>query len=107
MPSLPAKHARLRGPRQHHPKGEAPADRQRKRAMHTGSTQWQAIRRDVLLRDMYRCQCCGQYGNHVDHIDGDSWNNPADGSNWQTLCQPCHARKTATEQNWRRDRCSE
>ncbi len=34
---------------------------------------------------------------HVDHVDGDSSYNPADGSNWQTLCVQCHSTKTARE----------
>ena len=101
MPKLPAKHKRLKVGRTHHPAGTAPADRQRKRAMHTGSAAWRAIRVRVLIRDMYLCKECAKYGNHVDHIDGNSWHNPPDGSNWQTLCQPCHASKTAREQNWR------
>jgi 5-methylcytosine-specific restriction protein A len=65
--------------------------------MHTGTKAWQAIRQWVLQRDMYQCQACKRYGNHVDHVDGDSWHNPTDGSNWQTLCLSCHAGKTASE----------
>nr|WP_313208501.1 HNH endonuclease [Stenotrophomonas geniculata] len=30
-------------------------------------------------------------------MDGNSSYNPADGSNWQTLCVPCHSTKTARE----------
>ena len=29
----------------------------------------------------------------VDHIDNDKKNNPADGSNWQLLCDACNVRK--------------
>ncbi|WP_418010796.1 HNH endonuclease [Pandoraea pnomenusa] len=54
------------------------------------------------MRDGYRCQSCGaivagKYEAHVDHVDGNSHNNPPDGSNWQTLCKPCHSAKTSKE----------
>lgn len=78
---------------------EAGYDRQARRALHTGSKAWRDIREQVLARDLFRCQACGKLvagkgEAHVDHIDGDSSNNPADGSNWQTLCVSCHSRKT-------------
>jgi len=77
-------------------------DRQATRALATNSTEWRRIREQVLLRDLYTCQRCGRIVGgkgeaHVDHIDGDSSHNPEDGSNWQTLCVPCHSAKTATE----------
>lgn len=92
-------------PQKHQPAGPDTArllpayDRQAKRAMHTGSKAWREIRAEVLARDLYRCCMCkrlvaGKGEAHVDHIDGDSSNNPPDGSNWQTLCAPCHSRKT-------------
>lgn len=74
-------------------------NRQQTRAMHTGSKAWQAIRQQVLIRDSYTCAECGQYGDQVDHIDGDSHNNPTDGSNWQTLCHSHHSAKTMRELN--------
>lgn len=80
------------------------ADRQQRRQYATNSAAWLAIRARVLLRDQYTCQnpecrrVCGRKGEaHVDHIDGDSSNNPDDGSNWQTLCATCHSRKTCLE----------
>lgn len=73
------------------------ANRQRTREFHTGSKVWREIRRWVLLRDSYTCQICWEFGNHVDHVDGDAKNNPPDGSNWQTLCGKCHGAKTAGE----------
>jgi 5-methylcytosine-specific restriction protein A len=78
------------------------ADRQQRRQYATNSAEWRAIRQQVLLRDNYTCRACGRTAGgkgeaHVDHIDGDSGNNPEDGSNWQTLCAPCHSAKTARE----------
>ena len=72
------------------------ANRQATRFLHTSSKRWRLIRERVLVRDMYLCKACGKYGNHVDHIDSNTANNHL--SNLQTLCQPCHAVKTATEQ---------
>jgi len=80
----------------------SPINRQATRALPTNSAAWRRIRDSVLLRDHYTCRCCGRVVGgkgeaHVDHIDGDSGNNPADGSNWQTLCVKCHSVKTARE----------
>ena len=72
-------------------------NRQATREYNTNSKAWKAIRREVLKQDRYLCRSCGKYGDQVDHIDGDSRNNPADGSNWQTLCRRCHSSKTARE----------
>lgn len=77
-------------------------DRQATRALPTNSAKWRRIRDSVLLRDHYTCRCCGRMvagkgEAHVDHVDGDSSYNPADGSNWQTLCVQCHSTKTARE----------
>lgn len=72
--------------------------------MHTGSKAWKAIRDQVLARDCFTCAECGKYGDQVDHIDGDSHNNPPDGSNWQTLCHTHHSAKTMRELNAARGR---
>lgn len=69
--------------------------RQSRRALHTGSRQWMAIRRQVLVRDAFTCNGCQRYGDHVDHRDGDASNN--DPENLQVLCVRCHSRKTAEE----------
>ena len=68
----------------------------------TNGKAWRTIRQSVLVRDCYTCQHCkalvgGKGEAHVDHVDGDAWNNPADGSNWAVLCASCHSRKTARE----------
>lgn len=71
-------------------------NRQASRGLHTWSPQWKAIRRQVLS-DEPLCRECAKHGrvaagHHVDHIDGDSWNNER--GNLQPLCAACHARKT-------------
>lgn len=87
------------------PKPPRPLDRQARRALNTGSKAWRQIRNQVLLRDGHECQACGRVvagrDAHIDHIDGDDSNNPADGSNWQTLCHRGHSRKTFAEQQGR------
>ena len=88
----------IRAPK-HNPRGNEATNRQRRRAMHTGSNAWKQIREWVLVRDAFTCKACGCYGDQVDHIDGDDANNPADGSNWQTLCGPCHSSKTMKDRN--------
>ncbi len=72
-------------------------NRQRRRSMHTGSKGWRLLRLQVLQRDAFLCRECGQFGDQVDHVDGDSHNNNP--SNLQTLCLRCHSAKTMTELN--------
>lgn len=64
---------------------------------------WKSTRKQILLRDGYLCQECKKNGvindgNTVDHIKpinqgGDSLNL----NNLQTLCEKCHAKKSAKE----------
>lgn len=91
MPVSPPTH-RARAPGKVH--GQI-HNRQARRALHTDSKAWKAIRRRILARDLYLCRRCGKYGDQVDHVDGDSHNN--DEGNLQTLCRHCHSRKTAAE----------
>lgn len=70
--------------------------RQKRRALHTGSKAWERLRLIVLRRDLYECRACGGRGDQVDHVDGNDSNNAL--ANLQTLCGPCHSRKTAMEQ---------
>jgi 5-methylcytosine-specific restriction endonuclease McrA/predicted kinase len=98
MPTAPPVHKRKAVGKRH---GAPPeTNRQARRALNTGSNEWRAIRKQVLIRDDYTCAMCGRYGNHVDHIDGDATNDAPDGSNYQTLCRPCHSVKTAGETGW-------
>src|SRR5690554_4878665 len=77
------------------------ADRQKRRALHTGSKTWRQMRAAVLM-DEPLCRYCKQRkppkltpATEVDHADGDTWNNDLD--NLVPACKPCHARKTARE----------
>lgn len=63
---------------------------------------WMATRREVLLRDGYRCRGCGivRMDNEVDHIIPLEQGGSNDTSNMQTLCggpDGCHTRKTVEE----------
>ena len=64
---------------------------------------WNRTRRRVFDRDGYRCRSCGKAGRlECDHVTpiqhgGDPW----DMANLQTLCAPCHIRKTRAE--WEAD----
>lgn len=74
-------------------------DRQARRALPTNCAPWRAIRERQLQREPL-CREHGKRGEiraatEVDHVDG----NDADSSdgNLQSLCGPCHSRKTARE----------
>ena len=60
---------------------------------------WQRVRKEVFVRDRYRCCACGRAGRlECDHIvplqrGGD----PYAFGNLQTLCVRCHLEKTARE----------
>lgn len=79
--------------------GKRPAtERQTRRYLHTGSKRWRAIRERILLRDNHLCRMCGQFGNHVDHINGRAeFAGDYRDENLQTLCARCHSLKTAVE----------
>lgn len=72
--------------------------------------QWKKLRADILKRDGFRCQRCGEYGNasfHVDHIKPfGAVDDPLrlDESNLQVLCPSCHSTKTAKEDGYRSQR---
>ena len=69
--------------------------------LHAG--RWSRVRRQILVRDNFRCQACGHPGGpfEVDHIvplTREPAQNPYDPAGLQTLCRrPCHAAKTASE----------
>jgi 5-methylcytosine-specific restriction protein A len=62
---------------------------------------WKAARREVLLRDGYQCQLCGDivHGKraHVDHIVPKSKGGSDEVSNLRCLCVSCHS----THEGWR------
>src|SRR5688572_16336058 len=97
MPSLPPKHRpeSFKG-KQHKRPSE---NRQAKRALHTGSKLWRAIRASVLGREPLCRECMKAKritaATQVDHIDGDDSNNA--GNNLQPLCAPCYSSKTNRE----------
>lgn len=66
----------------------------------TRGPRWQALRQQALRRDGFRCVTCGStYRLEIDHVE--SVRNRPDLSyelsNLQTLCSPCHTRKTRQE----------
>jgi len=65
--------------------------------MRTDCAQWRAIRKAQLERYPL-CAHCGQSANEVDHIEGDTSLNLI-GIDLQSLCKPCHSRKTARAVN--------
>ncbi|EQD70948.1 HNH endonuclease, partial [mine drainage metagenome] len=68
---------------------------------------WDAARTYVMYRDRYSCRLCGVRRRardlEVDHIT-EIWAGGAalEYSNLQTVCRPCHRRKSAESR--RRDR---
>ncbi|WP_415043724.1 HNH endonuclease [Gordonia sp. (in: high G+C Gram-positive bacteria)] len=61
------------------------------------------LQRACFKRDHYTCQGCGYRGTrgdgtlHADHVHNRATGGADDLDNLVTLCQPCHARKTARE----------
>lgn len=61
---------------------------------------WPALRLQAKRRDDFRCVTCGsRYRLQVDHIAPvrDAPERAFDIDNLQTLCGPCHGRKTRVE----------
>lgn len=59
-------------------------------------------RRRILNRDNHTCTACGYHdpsgvGLEIDHRDNTRNNNYNTDQNLQTLCKPCHRRKTLRE----------
>ena len=54
---------------------------------------YESLRRQVLRRDGWRCQCCGTMSNlEVHHREFRSHSGADSEENLITLCAPCHAR---------------
>lgn len=63
-------------------------------------SKWDKIRPRIFQRDKYLCQNClprAAEAKTVDHIIPKAHGGTDDDSNLQSLCWPCHKRKTATE----------
>ena len=62
---------------------------------------WRRVRREVLERDGWACQCGNgpaHYGNEVDHVQPlDRGGKPYALENLQTLSRGCHIDKTRAE----------
>jgi 5-methylcytosine-specific restriction protein A len=62
---------------------------------------WAVIRKQVLVRDGYRCQlrydiCVGR-ASQVDHIVQPEAGGSNDLENLRAVCKPCHARRTGRQ----------
>ena len=67
---------------------------------------WRKLREYVLRRDFYLCQVCARNGRvtaarDVDHIMAKGKGGTDDESNLQSICTPCHKRKTTEEKGHR------
>ena len=62
---------------------------------------WARTRRAVFERDGWRCRKCGKAGrlecDHVIPLEKDPDQDPYAVEGCQTLCRPCHIKKTAHE----------
>lgn len=74
--------------------------------------QWDNLRKQVLKRDNYLCQECQREGrltplgvrprdHAVDHIEAKAKGGTDAMTNLQSLCAPCHDRKTARDEGRR------
>lgn len=74
--------------------------------------QWDKLRKQVLKRDNYLCQECLREGrltplcvkprdHAVDHIETKAKGGTDAMTNLQSLCAPCHDRKTARDEGRR------
>lgn len=64
-----------------------------------GGRPWRRLKAKIHLRDLYTCQCCGLVTMQLelDHIVNVAQGGTDDESNLQSLCPPCHLKKTQKE----------
>lgn len=64
-----------------------------------GGRAWRKIKDQVHVRDNYTCQHCGIVTLELecDHIVNKAQGGTDDLNNLQSLCKPCHAKKTQLE----------
>ena len=67
----------------------------------TKTRRWQAVRRQVFMRDNFRCCHCGKPGalecDHVTPLQRQPGQDAWDLNGLQTLCRGCHVEKTRRE----------
>jgi len=97
MPNLPKQHKAHGRAKRHTTTNQ----RRARRKYPTNHRTWIRMRTHQLTKHPY---CADPYNRHngqkveathVDHIDGNSWNNHP--SNHQSLCHSCHSVKTAKQ----------
>lgn len=54
---------------------------------------WHSLRKEILVRDNYTCQYCGNHANTVDHIIARSRGGSHEKSNLQASCRGCNSQK--------------
>lgn len=64
-----------------------------------GGRAWRKLKEQIHLRDNYTCQHCGIVTLELecDHILNKAQGGTDDESNLQSLCRPCHTKKTQIE----------
>ena len=64
-----------------------------------GGRPWRRLKAKIHLRDLYTCKHCGlvTMSLELDHIINIAQGGTDDESNLQSLCPPCHLKKTITE----------
>ena len=64
-----------------------------------GGRPWRRLKDKIHLRDQYTCQYCGLVTMELelDHIVNVAQGGTDDDSNLQSLCAPCHLKKTKKE----------
>ena len=64
-----------------------------------GGRPWRRLKAKIHLRDLYTCKHCGlvTMSLELDHIINVAQGGTEDESNLQSLCAPCHLKKTITE----------
>lgn len=64
-----------------------------------GGRPWRRLKAKIHLRDKYTCQCCGLVTMELecDHIVNTAQGGTDDLDNLQSLCKPCHDKKSLAE----------